>query len=267
MRGAVDEKHLWQVYLEHKDKKVRQELISFYAPLVKQVAGRMVLFTPSGADFDDLLGYGALGLVQAVDSFDPQRGVQFNTFAHSRIRGAILDGIRQLDWRSRGSREREKGLQEALAHLEQRLGRTPTDEELARELGLGLREMQKLWQETSQSELASLEAAFVSPDTGEAEGNLKELLSGPPEQEPERQALRNQLRQELAQAIGRLPEKEKLVVALYYYEELTLKEIGAVLEVTESRVCQLHGRALRRLRGSLSRKKNKKKELKELLEL
>lgn len=255
MKDTGAEKRLWQAYREHKDEEARQELISFYAPLVKQVAGRMVLFTPSGADFDDLLGYGALGLVQAVDRFDPQRGVQFNTFAQSRIRGAILDGVRQLDWRSRGSREREKGLQEALAHLEQRLGRTPTDEELARELGLDLRELQKLWQETSQSELASLEATFASPGAGEAGGTLRELLSGPPEREPERQALWNQLRQELARAIGRLPEKEKLVVALYYYEELTLKEIGAVLEVTESRVCQLHGRALMRLRGSLARKK------------
>lgn len=231
----------------------RQKLVEHYVGLVKYVAGRLAVGLPHYVEFTDLYSAGLLGLIQAVDNFDPARGNKFETYAIPRIRGAILDELRAQDWFPRSLRRKARQLEEAYAHLEMRLGRAATDTEVARELELSLREFNQLVAQVSVATLVSLDVEG-HPEDGGSLPRLSETLADTASEHPERALAERELREVIAGTLAELSEKEQLVLTLYYYEELSLKEIGAVLEVTESRVCQIHTKALLRLRGKVSRR-------------
>ncbi|HHV56186.1 MAG TPA: FliA/WhiG family RNA polymerase sigma factor [Firmicutes bacterium] len=246
----VDHEDLWRRYKENKDHAAWEALVELYAPLVKHVAARLRLVLPAHVEFEDLLGSGVFGLLSALERFEPERGIKFETFATTRIRGAILDSLRAADWAPRSIRQRERRLAQAYAKLERRLGRPASAREVCQELGLTLKELKTLEREVSQAALLSLDAALKGPEEGEtvALGAKIAAEQGDPlvalEQEEKKRLL--------AEAVSGLPEKERLVVTLYYYEDLNIKEIAQLLKVTESRISQLHSRAVIRLRSKLS---------------
>jgi RNA polymerase sigma factor for flagellar operon FliA len=246
----VPYQELWRRYKKHRSPEDWELLVSLYAPLVKQVAARLRLVLPAHVDFDDLVGSGVFGLLSALDRFEPERGIKFETFAAARIRGAILDALRAADWAPRSLRQEERRIAAVYARLEAKLGRPASAPEVCRELGWTLKELKAHERELNQAALLSLDAVLKGPEIGE-EVNLGARIAS--EQGDPEQALSEAEKKRLvAQAVAELPEKEKLVIALYYYEELNIKEIARVLKVTESRISQLHTRALLRLRGKLS---------------
>jgi RNA polymerase sigma factor for flagellar operon FliA len=245
---------LWESYHYRGDYKARERLIEAYAPLVKYVSGRLALFLPPAVEIDDLFGYGALGLIQAVDRFDPSRGIKFTTFAIARIRGAILDGIRKSDWLPRGLRQKERQLRDIQQVLANRLGRFPTDEEMAAELHMAEEDFRKFLQEISQITLLSLDDFSFEPG-GTGEANVLDNIAASHTWEPSHLVTQKEMKRMVAQAIDKLEEKERLVVSLYYYDGFTRKEIAEILGVSESRVSQLHTKAILRLRGYLGTKK------------
>jgi len=243
---------LWREYAKSKDQAARDRLILTYAPLVKYVAGRLGSGLPAHVDENDLVSYGLLGLIGAIERFDPERDIKFETYAIARIKGSIIDELRSLDWVPRSVRARAREIERANAKLEHQLQRAPTDEEMAAELKMGVDEFQDALVQISNSTIAALDELWsVSDSSGDAVSLLDTLTD---ESAPEPAAVMDQtdLKDRVADAIARLPEREKLVVALYYYENLTLREIGEVLGVTESRVSQLHTKAVLRLRGRLA---------------
>lgn len=226
--------HLWALHQATGDIEVRNRLVLRYAPLVKYVAGRLRAGLPDNVDQADLLSEGVIGLMDAIEKFDPTRGLQFQTYAVPRIRGAIVDSLRAADWVPRSVRNALRDLQEAQTRLEQTLGRSPDEEELAAELGVSVAEVRDLSARGSYARLASLDEI-------------------PPSREPAAWATQDALenddtRETLLRAITSLPERDQVIVALYYFERLTLAEIGHVLGVTESRVSQLHSRITSTLR-------------------
>jgi RNA polymerase sigma factor for flagellar operon FliA len=223
----------------------RDALILAHLPLLQHVVGRMSLDVPGRVQRDDLFGWGMRGLIEAADAFDPARGLAFSTFAFPRIRGAILDELRRLDFLPRGRRERLREVERAVARLEQQSGEPPTPEEIGRELGLSADEVDEVLHSARVAHWVSLE--------GGPSQELGALLADPRCDDPAGSAEWNELKQRLVDAITSLPEPEKTVITLYYGEELLLKEIGAVLGVTESRVSQVHSRALYRLNLALRR--------------
>jgi RNA polymerase sigma factor for flagellar operon FliA len=240
---------LWRGYLETSDVALREQLILQYAPLVKYVVGRMAVASSSILDMEDLLGFGTLGLIDAVSRFDPTRGVKFETYALQRIRGAIIDAFRKLDLVPRGARRRAREIEGAQAALQQALGRDPDDAELAGHLGLSRDGLSRALAEAGCAVL-SLERPLAALD-GDDGLTLADTIEDERAPAPAAAVERAEERAALAAALGGLGERDRLVIALYYYEELTLREISAVLGVTESRVCQLHARALTRLRAGL----------------
>ena len=228
------------------DKKIQDELIMKYAPLVKNIVGRMASKLPIDvSDREDLINVGIIGLMSALEKFDKSRKVQFETYARFRIRGAVLDELRARDWVPRSTRSKDNKLEEVFSRLQKELGRSPDEEEVARHLGISLDEYFKLLDESRCVSLISSEDLphnyFDNHGQDEAMekidfGNPLDLLAN------------RELKAKLKEAIDDLPEKERLVLSLYYYEELTMKEIGKVMELTESRVCQLHSQATVRLR-------------------
>lgn len=246
----VDKSELWQQYRATRNRRAWEKLVELYAPLVKHVAARLQLVLPSHVDCDDLVGAGVFGLLAAIERFQPERGIKFETFATSRIRGAILDSLRAADWAPRSLRQHERRLSQAYGKLERRLGRPATAREVCEELGLTLQELRALEREVDRAALLSLDAAVKGTEDDEeiALGDKVASKHGDPVSALER----GEKKRLLAAAIRELPEKEKLVIALYYYEDLNIKEIARVLRVTESRVSQLHTRALLRLRGKLA---------------
>jgi RNA polymerase sigma factor FliA len=231
------------------DKNKREELIMKYAPLVKNIVGRLAAKLPIDlADKEDLINVGIMGLMSALDKFDKTRNVQFETYASFRIRGAVLDELRAKDWVPRATRSKDNKLENAMRALQKKLGRAPDEDEIAQQLDISLEEYFKLLDEAKCIPLISTED--LPPDYLERYGRediLEEISAGNP-----LNLLENmEIKEKLKNAINQLPEKERLVLSLYYYEELTMKETGRVMDLTESRVCQLHAQAVLRLRSTV----------------
>lgn len=243
---------LWREYKVRSDRSARDALITRYAPLVKYVAGRVAVNLPKTVDEGDLIGYGTLGLIDAIERFDPQRGVKFETYAIARIRGSMIDGLRAMDWVPVSVRHKNRHMEKVTKDLENRLGRSATDEEVANELGITPSEYNQRVQDMAGSAILSLEDVWGSPEEGEAPTRMAEVKDERAV-DPLDEAEWSSKREALAAAITRLPERERLVVSLYYFEGLTVKEIAYVLKVSPSRVSQLHTKAVIRLRGSLAR--------------
>jgi RNA polymerase sigma factor for flagellar operon FliA len=222
-----------------------------YSPLVKYVAGRMSSGLPAHVEEADLISYGLLGLIDAIERFDVGRDIKFETYAIARIKGAIIDELRALDWVPRSVRARAREIETALAKLEHRLRRTPTDEEMARELKISTAELQDRLVRISTSTVVALDELWAVSDVSGDAVSLLDTLHDPAAPDPEALLAQAELKDRMAEAIAALPDREKVVIALYYYENLTLREIGEVLGVTESRVSQLHTKAVLRLKSRL----------------
>jgi RNA polymerase sigma factor for flagellar operon FliA len=242
---------LWEEYREKRDKAVRDRLILTYAPLVKYVAGRLGSGLPAHVDEGDLVSYGLLGLIGAIERYDPGRDIKFETYAIARIRGAIIDELRALDWVPRSVRSRARQIERAIGELEAKLGRAPTDEEIAEKVGMTVVELDETLTDISRSSIAALDELWSVSGDGD-QVSLLDTIEDESMARPAEVLDETEMREALADAIARLPEREKLVVTLYYYEELTLREIGEVLGVTESRVSQLHTKAILRLKSRLA---------------
>lgn len=242
----LSKQKLWEKYSKSKDASIKEQLILEYAQLVKFVAGRLSMYLGNNVDFEDLCGYGVFGLIDAIDKFDYEKGVKFETYASLRIRGAILDNIRKMDWIPRSIRKKQKSIDAASQKLETELGRGATDEELSQELNISLDEYYKWMNQTNALALTSLEE-YVELG-GE---NHVEPISHSKYAQPEEMMEKEALHSILANAIDGLSDKEKKVIALYYYEEMTLKEISAIMGVSESRISQLHTKALGKMKTSL----------------
>ena len=249
---AEDTQALWLEYRRNKDHHLRDRLILSYAPLVKYVAGRLGSGLPAHVDEGDLVSYGLLGLIGAIERFDPERDIKFETYAISRIKGSIIDELRAMDWVPRSVRARARDIERAIGELEARLGRAPTDEEIAGKLGVSQDDLADSLTDISRSSIAALDELWTVSSTGGDQIALIDTIEDTQGPEPQSALAETEMKEAIAEAIARLPEREKLVVTLYYYEELTLREIGEVLGVTESRVSQLHTKAVLRLKARLS---------------
>ena len=231
---------------------LRDRLILTYAPLVKFVAGRVGSGLPSHVDENDLTSYGLLGLIGAIERYDPDRDVKFETYAIARIKGSIIDELRALDWVPRSVRSRAREIERAIGRLEAELHRAPTDEEIAAKLGIPLEELEENLLDISRSSIAALDELWtISSSTGDQVA-LIDTIEDPESERPQDALDVAETKEAMAEAIAGLPEREKIVITLYYYEELTLREIGEVLGVTESRVSQLHTKAILRLRARVA---------------
>ncbi|MFC5906835.1 RNA polymerase sigma factor WhiG [Streptacidiphilus monticola] len=244
---------LWHAYKTTNDPVLREQLILHYSPLVKYVAGRVGVGLPANVEQADFVSSGVFGLIDAIEKFDPDRAIKFETYAISRIRGAIIDELRALDWIPRSVRQKARAVERAYATLETTLRRTPNDPEVAAEMGIALEELHGIFSQLSLANVVALdELMHASGESGERGGSLGDTLVDPAADDPEQVAESREVRRLLARAINTLPDREKTVVSLYYYEGLTLAEIGHVLGVTESRVSQIHTKAVLQLRAKLS---------------
>ena len=247
-----DIKALWKHYRATKDPAAKEALVRKYIYLVRYVAGRLALRLPAHLEMDDLTSSGIMGFLAAVEAFDPDREVDFPTYALARIRGAILDELRSLDWVPRFVRKKTRLLEKAFADLEQGLNRPPTDEEMARHLKVELREYHQLLQDTNLHSVISMDDGWE--DGGKEEGHLpQQFLRDQKEPDPLTVLAVDERKRILGRIINSLAEQERRVLSLYYYEELTMKEIGQVLGISESRVSQVHASALLRVRARLRR--------------
>ena len=226
------------------------QIVQEFSPMIKYVANRIALRLPPHIEVDDLISVGAIGLMDAVEKYDPTRGAKFKTYAEFRVRGSILDELRALDWVPRSVRQKASNLDTVSRKLQSTLGRPPNDEELAEEMGITLDELFVVINETRNMPLLSLDDLGIAKDSGDKQ-SLLETLAGKADADPQTQLRLNELKTLIASAIDTLPEKERLMVSLYYYEELTMKEIGEVLGITESRISQIHSKAVYRLRTKL----------------
>jgi RNA polymerase sigma factor FliA len=249
---SIELKDLWRRYKRDGDDRARERLVVAYSPLVKYVAGRMSSGLPAHVEEADLISYGLIGLINAIERFDPDREIKFETYAITRIKGAIIDELRSLDWVPRSVRARARAIERANSKLEHKLQRAPTDEEMAHELEMSVTDFQDALLQISNSTIAALDELWTVSDASGDQVSLLDTLQDPGAPDPAQVIDATDLKDRIADAIARLPEREKLVVALYYYENLTLREIGEVLGVTESRVSQLHTKAVLRLRGRMS---------------
>lgn len=227
-----------------------EQIVKEYSPMIKYVANRIALRLPPHIEVDDLISVGAIGLMDAIEKYDPSRGAKFKTYAEFRVRGSILDELRSLDWVPRSVRQKASNLDAVSSKLQSKLGRLPEDEEIAKEMGVTLEEFFKTLNETRNMPLLSLEDLGIARDSGD-KLSLLDTLEGRGDVDPQTQMRLTELKNLIAAAIDSLPEKERLMVSLYYYEELTMKEIGEVLGITESRISQIHSKAVYRLRTKL----------------
>ena len=245
MKTAEREK-LWETYQKNPSPEIREQIILEYAPLVKVVAGRLSMYLGYNVEYDDLVGYGIFGLIDAIDKYDAGKDVKFETYASLRIRGSILDQIRKMDWIPRTVRQRQKKLDEAIKKVEMRTGKNASDAEIAFEIGITEEEL-SAWQ--SQLKITNIVSLNEYVEQGsepvmDAHGNSHFI-------QPEEKIQENELKKVLKETLGLLTEKERKVIELYYYEELTLKEISKVLSVSESRISQLHTKALLKMRKKM----------------
>jgi len=251
--AQTDETHsLWLEFRKTRDQGIRDRLILTYAPLVKYVAGRLGSGLPAHVDEGDLVSYGLLGLIGAIERYDPERDVKFETYAIARIKGAIIDELRAMDWVPRSIRARARHIERAIGELEAKLHRAPTDDEISTKLGVTPDELEESLTEISRSSIAALDELWTISSMGGDQVALIDTIEDTQGPEPQAALAQTELKEALGESIARLPEREKLVVTLYYYEELTLREIGEVLGVTESRVSQLHTKAILRLKARLA---------------
>jgi RNA polymerase sigma factor for flagellar operon FliA len=247
----VELKELWRKYKETGDQRAREQLVLAFSPLVKYVAGRMSTGLPAHVEEADLISYGLLGLISAIERFDPGREIKFETFAMTRIKGSIIDELRSLDWVPRSVRAKAREIERANSKLEHQLHRAPTDQEVADELGMEMEEFQDALTRISNSSVIALDELWTLSDASGDQVSLLDTIQDPHPVDPANAMDATETKDRLAESIARLPEREKLVIALYYYENLTLREIGEVLGVTESRVSQLHTKAVLRLKSAL----------------
>ena len=243
---AKERENLWASYRKNPSSEIREQIILEYAPLVKVVAGRLSMYLGYNVEYDDLVGYGIFGLIDAIDKYDAGKDVKFETYASLRIRGSILDQIRKMDWIPRTVRQRQKKLDEAIKKVEMRTGKNASDAEIAFEIGITEEEL-SAWQ--SQLKITNIVSLNEYVEQGsepvmDAHGNSHFI-------QPEEKIQENELKKVLKKTLGLLTEKERRVIELYYYEELTLKEISRVLGVTESRISQLHTKALLKMRKKM----------------
>lgn len=239
---------LWEEYSQTKDPKIREKLILQYSELVKIVAGRLVMYLGYTVEYDDLVGYGIFGLIDAIDKFELTKGVKFETYASLRIRGAILDQIRKMDWIPRTLRQKQKKLEQAMHEFEVEFGRAATSEELSKKMDISVEELKGLVNQTQIASLVSLDEYLEQGSDILPEGNNKSCFES-----PEQVIDRQELKRTLTEAIEALNDNEQKVIAFYYFEELTLKEISKVLGVSESRVSQLHTKALKKMREKIGK--------------
>ncbi len=245
------EEELWCLYHNKRDPGIRDFFVKQYAPLVKYVAGKVAMGMPNNVEFDDLVGFGVFGLFDAIEKFDPGKHVKFKTYAVTRIRGAIFDELRSIDWVPRSVRQKSREVEDTVRTLEASLGRAATDEEIAVSMRMDVKDFHQLMLKISGTSILSLNEVWY---TGEDNDKISivESIESPSSLNPDTIVEKEEIKRVIIEAIHELPEKEKKVLILYYYEDLTLKEIGEVLAVTESRISQLHTKAIMRLRSRLS---------------
>lgn len=244
--NKVSKEKLWEMYQTKQTPELREQIILEYAPLVKVVAGRLSMYLGYNVEYDDLVSYGIFGLIDAIDKFDMDKEVKFETYASLRIRGAILDQIRKMDWIPRTVRQKQKKIDEAIKRVEMQTGKTALDDEVARELGISGDELLEWQSQLKVTNVVSLNEFIEqgSEPVMDARHNSHFI-------QPEEQVQETELREKLQEAMEQLTEKEKKVILLYYYEDLTLKEISKVLEVSESRISQLHTKALSKMQKTM----------------
>jgi RNA polymerase sigma factor for flagellar operon FliA len=247
----VELRDLWRRYKDQGDDTARERLVVAYSPMVKFVAGRLGAGLPSHVEDADLISYGLVGLIGAIQRFEPERGIKFETFAMTRIRGAIIDELRSLDWVPRSVRSRAREIEQVQAKLEHELQRAPSEAELAAKLNMTEEELQTALLEIANSSVYALDELWTVSDSSGDQVSLLDTIADEGAADPQEALATTEVKDRLTEAIGGLPEREQLVVALYYYENLTLREIGEVLGVTESRVSQLHTKAVMRLKSHL----------------
>ena len=242
----VERQKIWEKYTKNPTQEMREQIIIEYAPLVKIVAGRLSMYLGGNVEYEDLVSYGVFGLIDAIDKFDTNKDVKFETYASLRIRGSILDQIRKMDWIPRTVRQRQRKIDEAIKSLEARTGKTPTDEMLAEELGVSGEELLSWQSQLKVTNVVSLNEFVESGNEPvmDAKGNFRFA-------QPEEVIAETELKRMLKDAMQLLTEKEQKVILLYYYEDLTLKEISRVLEVSESRISQLHTKALQKMKKKM----------------
>ncbi|MDR2045073.1 MAG: FliA/WhiG family RNA polymerase sigma factor [Clostridium sp.] len=244
----IGRKKLWEEYTRQRTPELREKLILEYAPLVKLVAGRLSMYLGYHVEYEDLVSYGIFGLIDAIDKFDPAKEVKFETYASLRIRGSILDQIRKMDWIPRGIRQKQKQIDTVIKEIEQETGHVATDEEIARGLGISEDDLLQWQSQMKVTNLVSLneymeQGSDVSPEY--AGSTLIRF------EEPEEAVQKKELAKVLGEALEQLTEKERKVITLYYYEELTLKEISHIMEVSESRISQLHTKSLAKMKKKM----------------
>lgn len=245
--AVIDNKErLWIEYNHSKSAVIREQIIIEYVPLVKVVAGRLSIYLGSNVEYDDLVSYGIFGLIDAIDKFDYGKGIKFETYASLRIRGSILDQIRKLDWIPRSVRQKQKAIDTAVKTLEKEIGPNYSDSDMAKELGISEDEYLNWLSQTNISNISSIEDFLDQGNEVKASSNRSYARI-----EPEKVVEESELKEKLEEALDILTEKEKKVILLYYYEDLTLKEISRVMDVSESRVSQLHSKALKKLKNGL----------------
>jgi RNA polymerase sigma factor for flagellar operon FliA len=249
---AIELKDLWRRYKRDNDQDARERLVLAYSPLVKYVSGRLGSGLPAHVEEADLISYGLVGLISAIERFELEREIKFETYAITRIRGAIIDELRSIDWVPRSVRARAREIERANRKLENDLQRAPTDEEVAAELKITVNEFNESLLQISNSTVAALDEMWTIGDASGDQVSLLDTITDENAPDPAQIMDETDLKDRVAEAITRLPEREKLVVALYYYENLTLREIGEVLGVTESRISQLHTKAVLRLRSKFA---------------
>ena len=245
------EEELWIEFKKTHSPALRDAFIRQYMPLVKYVAGKVSVGMPGSVEFDDLVGFGQFGLLDAINKFDPEKNVKFKTYAVTRIRGAIFDELRSIDWVPRSVRQKSREIEDAISRLESKLGRTASDAEIAGSMGISEEDYNQTVLKVSGTSILSLNDIWYSGDDSD-HVSIGDCIESPSSLNPDVIVEREEVRRVIIEAINDLPEKEKMVLVLYYYEDLTFKEIGQVLNVSESRISQLHTKANLRLRAKLT---------------